>query len=93
MVVVVLVIRIVKRGKMLPLNLTKIGENVSIAKVSALESERKHLLDMGFVEGADIFVVSNNGGDIICYLKESRLGVTKNVAKNIMVNIKRTSNK
>lgn len=80
---------IVKRGKMLPLNLTKIGENVTIAKVNALESERKHLLDMGFVEGADIFVVSNNSGDIICYLKESRLGITKDVAKNIFINLKK----
>lgn len=73
---------------MIQLNLAKNNEKVTIVKLNVQDSEKKHLEDMGFVPNASLFVISNHDGDMICYLKESRLAITKNVAKNIMVNIK-----
>lgn len=70
---------------MLPLTLAKAGEQVRVARISGSQEIKKHLEDLGFVEGTVITVVSSHEGDVIINLKDSRLAVTREMAQKVMV--------
>lgn len=71
---------------LLPLSMTKAGERVMVARVGGNDEARQHLADLGFVEGAEIRVVSAPGnGNVIVSLKDSRLAVTSKMAEKVMV--------
>lgn len=71
---------------MMPLSLAGIGDKVMIARVGGTTEDKKHLEDLGFVEGAVLTVINNTGdGNIIVNIKESRLAITAQIAAKIMV--------
>ena len=70
---------------MLPLTFTKAGEQVMIVKIGGNPDVKKHLMDLGFVPGAVVKIVSQHKGDVIVNLKESHLAITEQMAKKIMV--------
>ncbi len=72
---------------MLPLIYAKTGDVVNIKKVMGKDSTKKHLLEMGFVEGSIVRVVSSHNGDLILNVKESRIALTKEMAEKIMMDI------
>lgn len=72
---------------MLPLTLVKSGEFVKIVKVNGKDEAKKHLNDLGFVEGTVCAVISSHSGDIILNVKDSRLAVTKEMADRIMIDM------
>lgn len=69
----------------MPLSMFNYGERVVVIRVSAKEDEKKHLEDLGFVQGAVVRVISNHNGDIIVEVKDSKLAVTKEMAMRIAV--------
>lgn len=71
---------------MIPLSLAKAGDKVMVGRVGGSNEIKQHLADLGFVEGAEIQVVSAPGnGNVIVRLKESRLAVTSKMAEKVMV--------
>ncbi|MCC8027847.1 MAG: ferrous iron transport protein A [Clostridium sp.] len=69
----------------MPLTMVKEGQAASIKRVGGKDEVRRHLENMGFVPGADLTVVSVNGGNVIVNVKESRVAISKEMANKIMV--------
>lgn len=70
---------------MLPLTLAKTGEKLIVVKIGGSPEVKKHLEDLGFVEGEEISVVSAHEGDMIIRLKDTTLAVVQGMAAKIMV--------
>ena len=70
---------------MMPLALANIGEEYMIRRVSGNTEVKKHLEDLGFTAGGSITVVSALGGNIIVKVKESRVAISEEMARKIMI--------
>ena len=70
---------------MMPLALANIGKEYMIRRVSGNPEVKKHLEDLGFTAGGSITVVSALGGNIIVKVKESRVAISEEMARKIMI--------
>ena len=70
---------------MMPLTLADIGTEQLIRKVGGSPEVRKHLEDLGFVAGGSATVVSALGGNVLVKVKESRVAISDEMARTIMV--------
>ena len=70
---------------MMPLTMAKAGELNSIKRVGGKEEIRRFLENLGFVVGGDVTVVSENGGNVIVSVKDSRVAISKDMANKIMI--------
>ena len=70
---------------MMPLTLADIGTEQLIRKVGGSPEVRKHLEDLGFVAGGSATVVSALGGNVIVKVKETRVAISEEMARKIMV--------
>ncbi len=70
---------------MMPLSLANIGEENLILKVGGSPEVRKHLEDLGFVAGGTATLISSLGGNVIVKVKESRVAISEEMARKIMV--------
>jgi len=70
---------------MMPLTMAKTGEAIEIKKISGREDTRRFLENLGFVAGGTVTVVSENNGNIIVNVKESRVAINREMANKIMV--------
>ena len=70
---------------MMPLALANIGEEYMNRRVSGNPEVKKHLEDLGFTAGGSITVVSALGGNIIVKVKESRVAISEEMARKIMI--------
>ena len=69
----------------MPLTMAAAGETATIRRVGGNAEVRRHLENMGFVEGSNIIVVSVVGGNVIVNVKESRVAISREMANKIMV--------
>ncbi|MBQ1353721.1 MAG: ferrous iron transport protein A [Ruminococcus sp.] len=70
---------------MVPLVFANSGDSLIIKKVGGNRDTKKHLENLGFVVGGEISVISENDGDLIVSVKESRVAVSREMAEKIMV--------
>ena len=70
---------------MMPLSLANIGEENLILKVGGNPEVKKHLEDLGFVAGGPATLISSMGGNVIVKVKESRVAISEEMARKIMV--------
>ena len=70
---------------MMPLSLANIGEENLILKVSGNPEVKKHLEDLGFVAGGTATLISSMGGNVIVKVKESRVAISEEMVRKIMV--------
>lgn len=70
---------------MMPLALANIGEENLIHKVGGSPEMKKHLEDLGFTTGGTVTVVASLGGNIIVKIKESRVAISEEMARKIMI--------
>ncbi len=70
---------------MMPLMLAGIGEENSIKKIGGSPEIKKHLEDLGFVVGGSVTIVNALGGNVIVNVKESRVAISEEMARRIMV--------
>ncbi|MBQ7605994.1 MAG: ferrous iron transport protein A [Firmicutes bacterium] len=70
---------------MIPLNFAELNQVQIIKKIGGTPEVKKHLADLGFNVGGEISVVSIFGGNIIVKVKESRVAVSNELARKIMV--------
>lgn len=70
---------------MMPLNLANIGETQIIKKIGGSPEVKKHLENLGFNVGGEVSIVNSLGGNLIIKVKESRVAVSDELARKIMV--------
>ncbi len=70
---------------MMPLSLANIGEENLILKVGGNPEVKKHLEDLGFVAGGTATLISSMGGNVIVKVKESRVAISEEMARKIMI--------
>ena len=46
---------------------------------------RRHLENLGFVAGGEVTLISSLGGNVIVKVKESRVAISEEMARKIMV--------
>ena len=69
----------------MPLSMAKAGEQNSIKKVGGQAETRQFLENLGFVVGCPVTVIAEIGGNVIVNIKESRVAISREMAKKIMV--------
>ena len=70
---------------MMPLMLAGIGEENTIKKIGGSPEIKNHLEDLGFVVGGSVTIVNALGGNVIVNVKESRVAISEEMARRIMV--------
>ncbi len=70
---------------MIPLNYANTDEPQIIRKIGGNPEIKKHLENLGFTVGGEISIVSSLGGNLIVKVKESRVAVSDELARKIMV--------
>ena len=71
---------------MMPLSMVNAGEPSVVRKVGGKEETRRFLENLGFVNGAQVTIVSAASGNMIINVKDSRVAIGKDMANKIMVN-------
>ena len=70
---------------MMPLTLAAVGEDNTIQRIAGKPEVKKHLTDLGFTVGGEVSLVSMLGGNVIVKVKESRVAISDELARKIMV--------
>ncbi len=70
---------------MMPLTMAKAGEQNLIKRIGGRPETRRFLEELGFVEGGAITVITETAGNVIVCVKDARVAVSREMAKNIMV--------
>ena len=70
---------------MMPLMLAGIGEENTIKKIGGSAEVKQHLENLGFVVGGNVTVITALGGNVIVNVKESRVAISEEMARKIMV--------
>lgn len=69
----------------MPLLLYPAGQAVAIKKISGQDDTRRFLQSLGFTPGEYVTVISENGGNMIVNVRDTRIALDKNLARRIMV--------
>ena len=71
----------------LPLAMAGTDEVVRVSRVRGDAGLRQHLAELGFVDGAEVKVISRAAGDVIVAVKGARLALNRAMASHITVSI------
>jgi len=69
----------------MPLCLAEKGEENIIRKIGGSPEVKKHLEDLGFVVGGSVTVVNSLQGNVIVNIKDSRVAISEEMARKIMI--------
>lgn len=69
----------------MPLAMAKAGEANIIQKIGGKDDTKRFLKSLGFVEGGEVTVVNEIGGNVIVNVKDCRVAIDKGMAMRIMV--------
>lgn len=69
----------------MPLALANTGEENVIKKIGGSPEVKKHLENLGFVVGGSVIVINTLGGNLIVNVKESRIAISEEMARKIMI--------
>lgn len=69
----------------MPLTLANSGEIQKIKRIGGSNEIKKHLDALGFTVGEEISVISQNTGNVIVSVKDTRIAISKEMANRIMV--------
>lgn len=70
---------------MMPLSLAQRGEENTVKRISGKPEVKKHLENLGFVVGSPVTVVTTLAGNVIVNVKETRVAVSEELARRILV--------
>lgn len=69
----------------MPLTMAPSGQASTVKKISGKDETRRFLASLGFVEGGEVTVVSELGGNLIVSVKDARVALSKSLAGRILV--------
>ncbi|MBQ6265633.1 MAG: ferrous iron transport protein A [Clostridia bacterium] len=70
---------------MMPLSMADAGQAQIIKRIGGTPEVKKHLENLGFNVGGEVCIVSELAGNLIVKVKESRVAVSEELARKIMV--------
>lgn len=70
---------------MIPLSLSPQGTVMTIKSVGGEPEIKRHLESLGFSSGSQVMVTSVLNGNVIVKIKESRIAISGEMARKIMV--------
>ena len=70
---------------MMPLNVADIGKPQIIRRIGGTPEVKKHLENLGFTVGGEVSIVNMLSGNVIVRVKESRVALSDELARKIMV--------
>lgn len=70
---------------MMPLVLADVGVENTIKKIGGSPEVKKHLENLGFVVGGAVTIINSPAGNVIVNVKDSRVAVSEELARKIMV--------
>ena len=70
---------------MMPLSLADANTPLTIRKVGGNPALKQHLENLGFTVGETVTLISNLGENVIVKVKESRIAISDELARRIMV--------
>lgn len=70
---------------MMPLSFANPNEENIIKKIDGSPQVKRHLENLGFVVGGSISVISAINGNVIVRVKETRVAISDEMARKIMV--------
>ena len=70
---------------MMPLSLATPGEVNTNRKIGGNPEVKLHLENLGFVVGGNVTVVTTLAGNVIVNVKESRVAISEEMARKIMI--------
>ena len=68
---------------MMPITMAAPGEDILVKRVSGKDEVRRHLNELGLVEGDHITVIQNNKGNVILQVKDGRIALDEKLAMRI----------
>lgn len=77
----------VRMAGQLPLGMVGEDEVAHVAKIRGGAELRQHLAELGFVEGAEVKVISRVNGDCIVNVKGARLALNRTMSSHVMVTL------
>ena len=70
---------------MMTLTVAPIGEAYFVHKITGKDDMRSYLASLGFVEGANVKVVSQLNGNVIINVKNTRIALDRKLSNRIIV--------
>ncbi len=70
---------------MMPLTLAAVGEDNTIKKIGGSPEVRQHLENLGFVVGGNVKVINALAENVIVNVKETRVAISEEMARKIMI--------
>ena len=70
---------------MIPLNFADVGVPQIVKRIGGTPEVKKHLENLGFNVGGEVSIVSMLSGNVIGNVKESRVALSDELARKIMV--------
>ncbi|CAB1244990.1 MULTISPECIES: FeoA family protein [Clostridium] len=69
----------------MPITMIRVGESGSIKNITGNDNTRRHLENLGFVQGENVTVVAEIAGNMIVNIKDARIALNKAMANKIIV--------
>lgn len=69
----------------MPLSMVGKGGSFSVKKITGKDETRCFLKNLGFIEGVNVSIISEIGGNLIINVKGTRVALDKTLAGRIMV--------
>lgn len=69
----------------MPLTMAASGERKVVRKITGNGETRRHLANLGFVEGGEVMVVNETGAGLIVSVKNARIALSHSMATRILV--------
>lgn len=69
----------------MPLSMLNIGDIRQVNKIHGRDETRRFLESLGFIAGSHVSIISENGGNVIVNVRESRIALSKALASKIFV--------
>lgn len=70
----------------MPLTMTRPGTQVTVSTIRGRDNTKRFLENLGFVEGTQVMVISELGGNVIVNVKDARVAISKTMASRILIN-------
>ena len=71
-------------GRVIPLSMIRTGEKVRVKSITGQDETRHFLGNIGFVEDAEVSVVSEMNGNVIVNIKGTRVAISKSMASRVL---------
>lgn len=69
----------------MPIVLAPIDKELVVLKIAANQDIKRHLEDLGIIVGSKVTLISKNGGNVICQIKDDRIALDTETAMKIFV--------